>query len=107
MWRFVAEAWGGVTRAQFMDAMRAEGIPVYPGYTVPLYKHPLYTEHRMHHRHPACWIDYKSVKHPNTEAVCDGEGLWLGQEIMLAEDADIDQIVLAVSKVWDARDQLL
>jgi len=39
---FEEEAFDGVTRAQFLKALDAEGIPCWSGYMWPLYRNPLF-----------------------------------------------------------------
>jgi dTDP-4-amino-4,6-dideoxygalactose transaminase len=36
----------GVSRDAFAAALRAEGVPINPGYVTPLYRQPLYRERR-------------------------------------------------------------
>ena len=110
--RFNAQAWDGVSRERFIEAVRAEGIPVSPGYPHPLYKNPLFQ--RKGEGPKFCPLtcpyygkkmDYTKVHCPNVERVC-GESLWLTQNVLLGTEADMDDIVEGIGKVWEQREAL-
>jgi len=110
--RFVPQAWDGVSRERFIEAVRAEGIPVSPGYPHPLYKNPLFQ--RKGEGPKFCPLtcpyygkemDYTKVVCPNVERVC-GESLWLTQSVLLGTEADMDDIVEGIGKVWEHREAL-
>lgn len=92
----------GITRAQFLKAVNAEGIPISAGY-MPLYTFPCATA-------------------PDTERVIGGkidttplaecerasreEGAWLTQNLLLGTREDIDDIADAFIKVWAHADDV-
>lgn len=40
--RYDATAFDGLSRDRFLEALRAEGVPVSDGYEMPLYRHPTF-----------------------------------------------------------------
>ncbi|GAB4116253.1 MAG: 3-amino-5-hydroxybenzoate synthase [Roseiflexaceae bacterium] len=97
--RYDPAAFGGWRRAQFMAALRAEGIPCSPGY-VPLYKTTGIIQGEAQLRQalglpaavqPAC---------PETDRICAGESIWIAsQSALLGSQADMDDILGAVEKI--------
>ena len=83
--------------------MKAEGIPVSPGYPLPLYKQPLFLEKNFGPytgwRQSRPDLDYRKVCCPACEKACQSEGLWLSQSILLGSPRDMDDIFEAVAKV--------
>ena len=102
IFRYRAEETTGVERAKFLEALNAEGIPCSSGY-VPLYRSgmfavdpkqcpvgcPLYGKE----------VSYSSLSLEHTERACDREAVWLGQNILLGDKKDMDDIGDAVEKV--------
>lgn len=92
---------GGLDKSSFLEAIRAEGIPVGGGYG-PLYKEQLFTN--IQQTAPAvCKLadhvpDYESVECPETERAA-AEACWMGQSVLLGSKSDIDDIINAFEKV--------
>ncbi|MBU0715581.1 MAG: DegT/DnrJ/EryC1/StrS family aminotransferase [Verrucomicrobia bacterium] len=112
IFRFVTEAWGGVSRETFLNALKAEGISVWSGYPIPLYKNPLFQKSGKGPRYCplSCpyygkKIDYTRVSCPNSERICK-EACWIVQKDLLAEPSDMQDIIAAVAKVWEHRKEL-
>jgi len=112
IFRFVTEKWGGVSRETFLKALQAEGIPSYGGYPIPLYKNPLFQKSGKGPRYCpiSCpyygkKIDYTRVSCPNAEQICR-EACWIKQSDLLAEQSDMQDIIAAVAKVWEHRQEL-
>ncbi|MFH1006522.1 MAG: DegT/DnrJ/EryC1/StrS family aminotransferase [Candidatus Latescibacterota bacterium] len=110
--RFVPREWEGVSRERFIEAVRAEGIPISSGYPHPLYRNPLFE--RKGEGPKFCPLscpyygkamDYSKVFCPNVEQVC-AESLWLGQSMLLGSESDMADILSGVAKVWEGRDAL-
>ena len=57
----------GVSRDWFVDAVMAEGIPVYKGYVKPLYHQTLYQKRNHHVLKMRSDIDYSIGLCPNAE----------------------------------------
>ena len=103
--RYRPEAFQGLPREAFLAAVRAEGIPLSPGYPYPLYRNPLFTGRALHVRGcPAgCQlcdrgIDYSRLSLPAAEQACR-ESLWLEHQLFLGTASDVDDILEAIGKV--------
>jgi len=92
VFRYDSSKFGGKTKAQFLQALSAEGIPCSPGYS-PLYKSDLF-------KAAGCDIDYENTETcPVTESICRDEAVWLYQTMMLATKEDMDDIISAIKKI--------
>lgn len=92
----------GATRAQFIQAMNAEGIPCASGY-VPLYatnavRHGVADTLRWVGR-DAAEIDRLLRPCPAAERACYQEAVWFSQTMLLGSRADMDSIIEAAAKV--------
>jgi dTDP-4-amino-4,6-dideoxygalactose transaminase len=83
----------GINRAEFIQALSAEGIPAISGYAHPLYRNPMF-------HHSSLGTDYNQfiALCPNSERACK-EMVWLEHRLLLGDRADMDDIVEAVGKV--------
>jgi dTDP-4-amino-4,6-dideoxygalactose transaminase len=70
---------------EFVETLRALGIPAGPGYPVPLYRQPLFAGR------------YDGVHLPETERACR-ETVWLPHELLLAPVDRMAEVVTAVEK---------
>lgn len=89
----------GMSRADFLRALNAEGVPCSAGY-VPLYRNELFRTGRTY---AGTQVDYSKVCCPVAERVCEDEAIWLFQSMLLGTPADMDEIVEAVGKVGRAK----
>lgn len=96
IFRYRPEAFGGMSRADFMAALKAEGVPCSPGYS-PLYRSPAFKIDTRTHPYPA-GVDYGKYHLPEVEQACE-EAVWLQQALLLAEKRDMDDVVAAVRKI--------
>jgi dTDP-4-amino-4,6-dideoxygalactose transaminase len=109
IFRYDPDAFGGISKADFARALRAEGIPVSVGYSKPLYKEP-YLDYFK--KCPlACsnygkTIDYSRLNLPVAERACYIEGLWLPQNVLLGSKEDMDDVVSVFEKVKENVDEL-
>ncbi|MDE2846428.1 MAG: DegT/DnrJ/EryC1/StrS family aminotransferase [Gemmatimonadota bacterium] len=108
MFRYNEASFGGVPKTRFIEALRAEGIPASPGYSIPLYKQPVFTERNYGiYQSPALSaVDYDALNLPVTERACRSEAVWFSQNVLLGDRDDMDDIVRAVAKIWEHRDEL-
>jgi dTDP-4-amino-4,6-dideoxygalactose transaminase len=113
MFRFQPEQWGGLTRDRFLEAMRAEGIPVSAGYPLPLYKNPMFLHSAAGPEgcpvscpYYGGQVDYTTACAPVTERLC-AEMVWLMQTALLADEQAMRDIARAAQKIWDHREKLL
>jgi dTDP-4-amino-4,6-dideoxygalactose transaminase len=99
MMLYESEAFGGKSREDFIAALSGEGIPCSPGYRRPLtdegglktvadkYPHLI--------QRPPC---------PNVESTCK-RSVWLHQNVLLAPQDEMDDIVEAITKIKNAFNQ--
>jgi dTDP-4-amino-4,6-dideoxygalactose transaminase len=105
--RFDPAAWGGRDRAWFRKALQAEGIPVSAGYTTPLYRmNAIVNERRkwadlaqQAGRPVTCPDSPEAEALPVTERICNEQGLWFSQTLLLGDEADMADVVAAVAKL--------
>ncbi len=113
MCRYDADAFHGMSRNAFIEALAAEGIPCLAGYSHPLYRNPMFLEKDFWKGGFPCVgtyadesLDYAAfaARCPVSEAVC-AESVWFAQNLFLGEAGDMDDIVEAVLKIQQATDQ--
>lgn len=94
----------GISRNRFLEALQAEGVPASKGWYRPLYGNGLF---RHAHQGPPHGIkaalagkgvDYRHVRCPVCEQVCR-DAVWIPQQVLLAEEADLHALAGAVAKV--------
>lgn len=113
IFRYVQEKFGNLPREKFIEALKAEGIPVWCGYPEPLYKNPLFLKKGKGPKYcpVSCpfygeKINYSKVKCPNSEKICQ-QAIWLSHPVLLAGRKDMDDIVRAIEKIFENREELL
>jgi dTDP-4-amino-4,6-dideoxygalactose transaminase len=103
MFRFVSEEFGGLSRAQFLRALRAEGVPATAGYT-PLNKEQFLLDAlnsrgylRVYGKSTIdAWPERNQC--PENDKLCD-EGVWLPQYVLLTSREEMELIAKAVAKI--------
>jgi dTDP-4-amino-4,6-dideoxygalactose transaminase len=94
----------GLTRDQFVEALKAEGVPASIGWYRPLYRNGLF---QLAHQGPVHGIraplagkavDYRDTFCPVCEQVCR-DAVWIPQHVLLADNAQLNQLVQAIHKV--------
>ncbi len=101
MW-YKPDAFGNKPPGAFAEAMRAEGIPISVGYGEPLHRMRVIVERS---RYVAMQLDLPEPEQPAcpvTEDACQ-RGLWLMQNVLLAEEEDMQDIARAaikIQRVW-------
>jgi perosamine synthetase len=110
--RFKKEYFDGLSREKFRGALRAEGIPTYAGYGKQ-YFHGLIEEALTSRGYRRLYSDerlkrYREELHhlPENDQLTE-EAVMLFQNMLLAEKKDMDDIVNAIRKIYENRDQLL
>ena len=97
-------------------AMAAEGVPLFGGYTFPLYANPLFQNIDFNSprsiyqfRREAPVPDFRGYKErcPVTERACGRESLWITSDLLLGTEEDTRDIVRAFEKLYEHRCQLL
>ncbi|GAC1433580.1 MAG: DegT/DnrJ/EryC1/StrS family aminotransferase [Chloroflexota bacterium] len=101
LFRYESAAFGGRSRAEFLEALKAEGIPASGGYAIPLYRQPLFARSDFGPalRTYARTLDYSRVSLPHCEAACAGAAVWLGQNLLLADSVAMEEIATAIARI--------
>lgn len=81
----------GCSRARFVEAAVAEGLPITAGYPMPIYKQPVFQK-------LTCY-DYKNVSCPFTEDLCEKSGMWLLHQYLLGTEEDMADIIAIIKKI--------
>jgi dTDP-4-amino-4,6-dideoxygalactose transaminase len=79
----------GCSRDRAVEAITAEGLPIGPGYPLPLHKQPVYLEQG----------GYENTTCPYAESLCDRIGMWFSHTYLLGSDDDIQDIIDIFQKV--------
>ena len=111
--RYQQSAFKGLSRAAFIKALTAEGVPVSSGYT-PLNKMP-YLENAFQSKnykkmYPAAALDIKKYMQQNdcpaNDRLCNEEAVWLFQSMLLGTKEDMDDIATGIEKVYANADAI-
>lgn len=108
IFRYDSEKFQGLPRSEFLEALRAEGIPCSKGY-LPLYKLPFIESTRVKEsqRFHEEEVDYSKLALPVTERACYEEGVWFNQRMLLGTKEDMDDIANAITKIKENVGELL
>ncbi len=107
LFRFHHEEFG-ISRAEFLRALAAEGIPCTGGYEFPLYRNPMFLvngDELPSHSRSVDWGAYAALC-PNAEKAC-AEAIWMEHRLLLGTLEDMAQIVQAVMKIYLHREEFL
>lgn len=104
--RYKKEAFQGLTRADFMKALRAEGIPCSSGYTtlntMPFLEKAFQSKNYKK-MYPEELLDYGKYMEgnqcPQNDRLCNEEAVWFFQNMLLGSRSDMDDIVMAIEKI--------
>ena len=106
--RYGAKHFGGMHRDRFVEALVAEGIPAFSGYTFPIYANPMFLNKEFYTkgcpltcRHYDRDVDFAAYAEtcPVTERACYEESVWLEQRLLLGNKKDMDDIIKAILKI--------
>jgi dTDP-4-amino-4,6-dideoxygalactose transaminase len=103
MFRYDREKFAGASRAQFLKALRAEGIPGSGGYS-PLNKEPFLKETLESRGYKAIYPAERIQRYlennhcPENDKLCE-EAVWFTQTMLLAKRSDMDLIAAAIRKL--------
>jgi perosamine synthetase len=106
--RYKKESFQGLSRADFLKALRAEGIPGSTGYITQNDKPYLrsYLESKNFRRmYPKKMLDFtkfiENNRCPENDLLCE-EAVWFSQNMLLGSKSDMDDIVAAIEKVHNS-----
>ncbi len=108
IFRYKKDAFAGKPKSKFIDAMRREGIFTSPGYSIPLYKQPVFENLSFGPQGKRIeWPkDYSTDHCPETEKACHEEAIWFTQNVLLGGKEDMDDILAALQKIKQYADEL-
>ncbi len=96
----------GLTKEEFVRAVKAEGVPIYEGYMWPLYENALFKKLLARPRGCPFRCPYygKEIKYhkglcPNAEKLCYERGLWMPGHSLNVPKEELDDVYHAVVKV--------
>jgi len=106
--RYDADAFDGLSRDRFIEALVAEGVPVSDGYEMPLYRQPAFFRNEIGRllADDVDVPDYRNRHLPGVEELCR-TNVSYGHQVLLAEEAGIRSIADAIRKVRAHTDALL
>jgi len=109
MFRYSPQAFGGLPKTTFVQALQAEGIQgAFAGYIWPLYRNPMFLEKNFmggsYPVHASVYnreLDYEDFAElcPISEQACSTEAIWLPQNTLLADEAAMRDIAQAIRKI--------
>ncbi|MFC1574185.1 DegT/DnrJ/EryC1/StrS family aminotransferase [Candidatus Latescibacterota bacterium] len=111
--RYKKEEFKGLSRDRFLKALKAEGVPNLSGYAPFLNKQP-YLAHALQSKnfqkmYPKEMLDYNKFAErnqcPENDALC-GEAVWFMQNLLLGDQSDMDDIVMAIEKIHTNADKI-
>lgn len=103
MFRYDASAFANLSRAAFLKALRAEGVPASSGYS-PLDKEPVVARTLTGRGYEKIYgaAEIKTLQErnrcPQNDRLCT-EAVWLTQTMLLGPRGDMDQIADAIRKI--------
>jgi len=108
--RYDPEAFGGVTRDQFVAALNAEGVPCDGYFYIPIYQNPLFAvygdEYPMCRPYFGDSVDPSRFSCPNAEKAAYQEAVWFHHPLFMGEKKDVEDIAEAIKKVVENIDEL-
>jgi dTDP-4-amino-4,6-dideoxygalactose transaminase len=98
----------GAPRAAVIRALQAEGIPCSGGYAISLNRQPMFLHKSFGPYLPGVRrkLDYRKIHCPNSDLICQEQGLWIEQSVFLGPKSDMHDIADAFEKIHDHRDAL-
>jgi dTDP-4-amino-4,6-dideoxygalactose transaminase len=98
----------GAPRSAVLAALEAEGIPCSGGYGFSLPDQPLFRNRAFGPYLPDAGARLNELKTrcPASDHICREQAIWLGQNLLLGDQADLDDIAMAFEKVYEHRQEL-
>jgi len=111
--RYQKEAFKGLPRGKFLEALRAEGVPCSNGYSelnkMPFLKNA-FNSRFFQKFYPKERLDYgkyaEENKCPLNEKLCNEEAVWFSQNMLLGSKKDMDNMAMAIEKVYNNAEKL-
>lgn len=104
--RYQKAEFKGLSRAGFLKALSAEGVPCSSGYATlndKPFLHNAFQTKNFKKMYPAEMLDFdkylERTRCPQNDIICNEEGVWFTQNMLLGPRSDMDYIVAAISKI--------
>lgn len=105
--QYEAEAFANVPRGEFVEAVKAEGIPLQQESGQPMFRSSLFPwETSRWKRLYGDRMDYSEVRTPVSEHTTRQTACRLAHEVLLGTEADMEDIVAAIEKVHRHAEEL-
>jgi dTDP-4-amino-4,6-dideoxygalactose transaminase len=108
--RYDAGAFGGLPRARFVEALRAEGVGAFAPYGETVPRGPLWPEEHwsfpLRQGHLRARVRYAAQRLPVAERLCHDEMVGLWHTYLLGTQRDMHDVARAIRKVRDHLDEL-
>jgi hypothetical protein len=95
-----------LSRGAFLKALSAEGVPCSSGYATlndKPFLHNAFQTKNFKKMYPAEMLDFdkylERTRCPQNDVICNEEGAWFGQNLLLGTRSDMDYIAAAISKI--------
>lgn len=111
--RYKKEEFQGMPREKFLKALRAEGVPCAKGYDT-LNKMPYlnnaFQSKNFQKMYPKKMLDINTYNEqnqcPENDRLCNEEAVWLSQSMLLTGKKDMDDIAMAIEKIFKNVDKI-
>ena len=100
--RYYSDEFKELPRDKFVEALRAEGVPCYTGYGVPLYKNPAFKKENLKGiwaKHIGPIPDYEELYLPVAEKFCTHQQITLPHTVLMADHSGIQMIIDSIAKI--------
>ncbi|MFK5973795.1 MAG: DegT/DnrJ/EryC1/StrS family aminotransferase [Flavobacteriaceae bacterium] len=109
--RYKKEEFNGLSRELFLKALNAEGVKCSSGYA-PINKMPYlnnaFKSKNFKLMYPPEMLNFKTYLEQNqcpvTDMICNQEGVWIYQNLLLGEKSDMEVIAAAIEKIYKHSD---
>ncbi|WP_435320915.1 DegT/DnrJ/EryC1/StrS family aminotransferase [Haloarchaeobius sp. TZWSO28] len=106
--RYDPDAFDGLSRDRFIEALNAEGVPVGDGYEMPMYRQPAFFRNEIGRLLPdgTDIPDYRHLHLPGVEELCR-TNVSYNHKVLLADAEGVQSIATAIRKIQDNTDTLI
>ena len=112
--RYKKDEFSGMSRTEFLRALRAEGVPCSGGYSGNLNQMPYLDEafrsKNYQKMYPLEMLNFEKFveenRCPESERLCNEEAVWLSQRMLLGNFSDMDDIFNAIEKIHAGSDKI-
>lgn len=106
--RYHPEEFDGLPKDRFLQALNAEGVPIWKGYGMPLYRQPAFRKEKLKGIIPESSLaqNYGDLFLPGAERFT-AEEMTLPHQVLLAGKEGLDMIVRSIDKIKENVDEIL